>query len=236
MFVSKDIVGQVKFDDRGLVPIIIQDAYSGIVLSLMYANQDALDKMYETEFVWRFSRSKNKLMKKGEESGFVQEIISIIPDCDSDALLIKVKPNGPACHNGTVSCFWSGASQLGEKTTNNKNSQFDSANKQSSQPGTNKTQNPQLETTRLAVLSELAATISDRKQNPKPDSYTSSIVNDKKQIMEKLNEEFEELLAAEKEDEIVWEAADLVYFLLVYLENRRVKFSKVLEELEKRRK
>jgi phosphoribosyl-ATP pyrophosphohydrolase/phosphoribosyl-AMP cyclohydrolase len=227
MFVSKlnSNAKNIKFDDRGLVPIIIQDADNGTVLSLMYANQEAIDKMYETGFVWRFSRAKNRLMKKGEESGNVQKVVSITRDCDCDALLVKVKPSGPACHNGTASCFQSPVSSFGSRVLSPESRVSSLGTK------TNK-----LDTARLAIISELVTTISDRKQNPKPGSYTSSIVNDKKQIIEKLNEEFEELLAAEKEDEIAWEAADLLYFMLVYLENRRVKFSKVLEELERRQK
>jgi len=81
---------KLKFNPDGLIPLIIQDADSGTVLSLFYANQEAIDKMQETGHVWRYSRSKNKLMQKGEESGNVQKIIEIKEDCDSDALLVKV--------------------------------------------------------------------------------------------------------------------------------------------------
>ncbi len=196
---------KLKFNPDGLIPLIIQDADSGTVLSLFYANQEAIDKMQETGHVWRYSRSKNKLMQKGEESVNVQKIIEIKEDCDSDALLVKVNPKGPACHKGTVSCFESGV--MG---------------------GSNQ-----------SILSELIAVLRDRKKNPKKGSYTSSILNNQKEIIAKLREECEEFIEAgeKKEDkEVVWEAADLLFFMLVYLENRDVEFADVLKELKRRRK
>lgn len=185
----------IKFDQNGLVPLIIQDADSGAVLSLFYANQEALDRMNQSGYVWRYSRSKKKLMKKGEESGFFQKVVSISPDCDSDALLVLVRPTGPACHTGKSSCF---GDQL--------------------------------------LIDKLTKIIAERKSVPKSNSYVSSIVNDREKVIDKLNEELDELITAEKDSEIIWEAADLLFFMLVYLENRSIKFSKVLEELERRRK
>lgn len=185
----------MKFDKSGLVPMIIQDANSGAVLSLFYCNEESLKKMKETGFVWRYSRSKKKLMKKGMSSGNLMKVVSISEDCDSDALLVKVKPFGPACHAGDYSCF-------GEEKN---------------------------------ILTELIDVISERKRNPKKDSYTSQIVKNKMKIIEKLREELEELIEAKRKKDIKWEAADLLYFLLVYLENRSVGFSDVLEELRRRR-
>lgn len=185
---------KIKFEENGLVPMIIQDANSGLVLSLFYTNKEAIEKMKSTGYVWRYSRTKKKLMKKGEESGNTQKIVSISFDCDQDALLVRVLPNGPACHKGTISCFDAEA----------------------------------------GVLSELSRVIKNRKLNPK-DSYTSKIVKDRNAIIAKIREECEELIEAEGEKNITWEAADLIYFTLVYLENREVEFSEVLKELRKRR-
>jgi len=97
----------------GLIPAIIQDNTTGQVLMLGYMNQEALDKTQQEKLVTFFSRSKNRLWTKGETSGNTLEVISIAEDCDADALLIKVKPNGPTCHTGSTSCF-------GEEATANR--------------------------------------------------------------------------------------------------------------------
>ena len=96
---------KLKYDQRGLVPLIVQDARTGAVLSLFYANQKAIQKSMDTGYVWRFSRQSKKLMMKGATSGNVQKIVSIFEDCDADAVLVRVIPEGPACHLGTYSCF-----------------------------------------------------------------------------------------------------------------------------------
>ena len=89
----------------GLIPTIIQDNQTQQVLMLGYMNEEALQKTQEENIVTFFSRSKNRLWTKGESSGNFLKVISIKEDCDQDALLIKVIPNGPTCHNGTTSCF-----------------------------------------------------------------------------------------------------------------------------------
>ncbi|WP_439882850.1 bifunctional phosphoribosyl-AMP cyclohydrolase/phosphoribosyl-ATP diphosphatase HisIE [Pontibacter sp. MBLB2868] len=91
--------------EGGLVPAVIQDDLTGQVLMLGYMNQEALDKTRLEGLVTFFSRSKNRLWTKGETSGNTLQVVSITRDCDNDALLIKVNPNGPTCHTGTTSCF-----------------------------------------------------------------------------------------------------------------------------------
>lgn len=93
--------------DNGLVPAIIQDATTKNVLMLGYMNQEAFDKTMETQKVTFFSRSKNRLWTKGEESGNFLQLVSIDNDCDKDTLLVKVNPVGPTCHTGTDTC-WNG--------------------------------------------------------------------------------------------------------------------------------
>ncbi|MDX2163935.1 MAG: bifunctional phosphoribosyl-AMP cyclohydrolase/phosphoribosyl-ATP diphosphatase HisIE [Gammaproteobacteria bacterium] len=90
---------------KELIPAVIQDVNTNAVLMLGYMNQEAYEKTVETNFVTFFSRSKNRLWMKGETSGNKLEVVSIFPDCDNDTLLIKAKPFGPACHNGTTTCF-----------------------------------------------------------------------------------------------------------------------------------
>lgn len=191
-------MNEVKFDKDGLVPMIVQDAESGAVLSLFYANADAIAKMDGTGYVWRYSRSQKRLMQKGEMSGNVQKVVSIFPDCDKDALLVRVLPQGPACHTGDYSCFG-------------------------------------VQSDKMAVLRELVSVIKGRKLNPQKGSYTSGIIGSRAKIIEKLDEECAELIEAEAKKDIVWEAADLLYFMLVYLENRDIGLDEVLDELKRRR-
>jgi len=95
----------LKFDEKGLIPVIVQDAIDNEVLMMAYANQEAYDKMIETGKVHFWSRSRQKLWMKGETSGNVQDIVSIQTDCDSDSLLVRVRQRGVACHLGRPSCF-----------------------------------------------------------------------------------------------------------------------------------
>ncbi len=96
----------LKFDDRGLIPAVIQDDETGEVLSLFYMNEEAVRQTRDSGQVWRFSREHQKLMLKGETSGNYLDVRSVLVDCDADALVVRVKPAGPACHTGERSCFY----------------------------------------------------------------------------------------------------------------------------------
>ncbi len=100
------LIKEIKFDQRGLVPAIIQDAKTGQVLMLAYMSRQALRKTLETGKTHFWSRSRKKLWLKGETSGHTQSIRQIFLDCDSDTLLIKVRQRGAACHTGYYSCFY----------------------------------------------------------------------------------------------------------------------------------
>lgn len=89
----------------GLVPVIVQDANTLEVLTLAYANEEALQRTRSTEKSWFYSRSRSKLWMKGEESGNTQTVKEILVDCDADALIYRVEPSGPACHTGEPTCF-----------------------------------------------------------------------------------------------------------------------------------
>src|ERR671913_1207795 len=101
-------VDEIKFDERGLVPAIVQNAKTREVLTLAYMNQESLARTIETEETWFWSRSRNELWHKGETSGNTQRVVHIARDCDDDAFVVTVEPNGPACHTGATSCFETG--------------------------------------------------------------------------------------------------------------------------------
>jgi phosphoribosyl-ATP pyrophosphohydrolase/phosphoribosyl-AMP cyclohydrolase len=98
----------IRFDERGLIPAIVQDATSREVLTLAYMNRESLARTLETKQTWFWSRSRNELWHKGETSGNTQEVVNLALDCDRDAIVVLVKPAGPACHTGAVSCFDTG--------------------------------------------------------------------------------------------------------------------------------
>ncbi len=96
----------IRWDERGLVPAIVQDAHTGQVLTLAYMNEAALRQTLATGETWFWSRSRKRLWHKGETSGNIQRVVEIAVDCDGDALLLRVEPAGPACHTGAVTCFY----------------------------------------------------------------------------------------------------------------------------------
>jgi phosphoribosyl-ATP pyrophosphohydrolase/phosphoribosyl-AMP cyclohydrolase len=96
----------LKFDEKGLIPAIIQDANSGEVLMLGYMNQESLEKTKSTGQAWFWSRSRQELWHKGATSGNYINVRSILIDCDGDAVLIRSEPVGPVCHTGNRSCFF----------------------------------------------------------------------------------------------------------------------------------
>ena len=103
---SPDIAARLTRNAQGLVPAIVQDATSGRVLMMAWMNADAVQKTLETGRVTYWSRSRQAFWTKGESSGHVQKLVEMRVDCDQDALLLRVKPAGPACHTGRRSCFY----------------------------------------------------------------------------------------------------------------------------------
>ncbi len=96
----------LKFDENGLIPVVVQDVETKEVLMLAYANEEALKKTFETGYAHYWSRSRKKLWMKGETSGNVQQIVEVRVDCDRDTVLYIVRQNGVACHTGNYSCFF----------------------------------------------------------------------------------------------------------------------------------
>lgn len=101
-----ELISKIKFDDKGLVPAIIQDYKSGAVLTLCYMNKDALEKTLETGLVYVFRRSKGRLMMKGETSGCTQRIRSVYIDCEGNSILFKIAQKRAACHTGYFTCYF----------------------------------------------------------------------------------------------------------------------------------
>ena len=105
----------LKYDERGLIPAIIQDAHSGEVLMLGYMNEESLQRTLESGQVWFYSRSRQELWHKGETSGNFLNLRAIFKDCDVDTLLVQVEPTGPVCHTGNRSCFFRRLEEEGEE-------------------------------------------------------------------------------------------------------------------------
>ncbi|MDF2499799.1 MAG: hisE [Anaerosporomusa subterranea] len=215
-------VDMIQFDDRGLVPAIIQDVNTRTVLMLAYMNQESLEKTLATGLTWFYSRSRNRLWQKGETSGHIQQVKSIHYDCDADTLLVEVEQTGPACHEGTYSCFSRRIETAARPVDDTNGSQ------------------PAAERPAAVVLQELYEVIIGRKTNRKEGSYTNYLF-DKGQdkILKKVGEEAAETIIASKnqsKSEILYEMADLWYHCLVLLGYHNITPAELLEELQGRRK
>jgi phosphoribosyl-ATP pyrophosphohydrolase len=215
------MMNNIKFDERGLVPAIIQDYQSGQVLMMAYMNKESLEKTMETGKTWFYSRSRQALWMKGESSGHIQSVKEILYDCDEDTLLIKVEQTGAACHTGHYSCFYRNAS--GEEVAP---AVFDPGQVYASPAGP-------------GILYELYNVILDRQQKMPEGSYTTYLFTkglDK--ILKKVGEENAEVIIASKnrsKDEVIYETSDLIYHLLVLLVEQGVSLDDIFAELKSRR-
>lgn len=210
---------QIKFDDAGLVPAVVQDE-NGQVLMLAYMNEESLQKTLETGFTCFYSRSRKCLWKKGETSGNLQRVKEIAYDCDGDTLLVRVHQTGVACHTGTYSCF---TNPLLEKS----NSIATLADQT--------TPNQALST----ILNDLYAVIKDRKLNPVEGSYTNYLFKSgQDKILKKIGEEAAETIIASKnmdKEELLYEMGDLWYHCLVLLAFHNISPNELMAELQNRR-
>ena len=190
---------------EGLLPAIVQHAVSGAVLMLGYMNREALSETLTRRRVVFFSRSKQRLWEKGETSGHRLELAQIRADCDRDTLLVTAWPRGPACHLGTATCFGDEALTAAE---------------------------------RLAFLAALEAIIAQRIAERPEGSYTARLFAEgPKRLAQKVGEEGLEVAlaaAAETDDELIAESADLLFHLLVLLKSRGLPLERVVAALQSR--
>jgi phosphoribosyl-AMP cyclohydrolase / phosphoribosyl-ATP pyrophosphohydrolase len=195
-------VERVRFDRSGLVPVVAQDVATGDVLTLAYANREAVEKTLASGEAHYYSRSRSELWRKGATSGNTQRVVEVKLDCDGDTLLYVVEPRGPACHTGENSCFFTSLAGDGVGVV--------SAGEQDVLFGT--------------MVERLAGTIAQRHREMPEGSYTVSLIEGgPERLAQKVGEEaVEVVVAALSGERLPEEAADLVYHLLVLLEERGV--------------
>jgi phosphoribosyl-ATP pyrophosphohydrolase/phosphoribosyl-AMP cyclohydrolase len=206
---------EIDWQKTPLIPAIVQDAGTGEVLMLAYMNKEAFEKSRETGYAHYYSRSRQRLWKKGETSGHTQQIVQMLLDCDGDTLLLKVHQQGVACHTGRKSCFFT---DIGAGET---------------------TGEPQVDTTALyGVIDTLYHTILERKNADPKSSYTAKLLQGKENSMlKKVVEEAGEFCFAVKdndENEIIYECADLTYHVLVALGKKEISPDRIKQELARR--
>jgi phosphoribosyl-ATP pyrophosphohydrolase/phosphoribosyl-AMP cyclohydrolase len=200
---SLTVPAGVRFDEKGLVPVVVQDHASGDVLMVAWATAEALDLTARTGFAHFWSRTRSALWKKGETSGHVLRARELRRDCDGDTLLLVADPEGPACHTEERTCF-------GETTP-----------------------------TAAGIVAELAGVIAQRGREKPEGSYTARLLaKGLDHSLKKIGEEATEVVIAakgESDERLAEECADLLFHVLVVLEQRGVKPAAVLDVLRARR-
>lgn len=205
---------ELKFDDMGLIPAVVQNKDTKEVLMVAYMNKESFDKTVETGRATFFSRSRGQLWTKGETSGNFMYVNEIRVDCDEDCLVLLVSPAGPACHTGNRTCFYR---KLEEGKLVEDKEREDLSD----------------------VMSVDEATVWDRKRNPEDGSYTNYLfTKGEDKILKKVGEEAAEVVIAGKnrdKDEISYETADLIYHLTVMLADNDMTWDDIYREMKRRR-
>jgi phosphoribosyl-ATP pyrophosphohydrolase/phosphoribosyl-AMP cyclohydrolase len=200
----------VRFDERGLVPAVVQDARTREVLTLAYMNEESLRRTLAEGETWFWSRSRSELWHKGATSGHTQGVVEVRLDCDSDALVVLVEPRGPACHTGAVSCFSVEAAQVERRAE-----------------GIGE------------VLEELYEVVAARRREMPEGSYTTYLFEKGlNKILKKVGEEAAETIIAAKDEDAAAlraETADLLYHLVVLMVERGLTLEALGGELARRR-
>jgi phosphoribosyl-ATP pyrophosphohydrolase/phosphoribosyl-AMP cyclohydrolase len=203
---------RLRFDQHGLVPAVVQDVQDGTVLMVGYMSREALQRTLESGDVWFWSRSRAALWHKGETSGHYLRTVDVWLDCDGDAVLVRARPEGPTCHTGARSCFFTALTTP-----------------EAPPPAAGDTGN---------ALERLWSVIADRQAHPEPGSYTNHLLTaGVDRIGRKIGEEAAETIIAAKNhapSEIMAEVADLLYHTLVLLAAEHVALADVFAELDRR--
>ncbi|ULL19358.1 bifunctional phosphoribosyl-AMP cyclohydrolase/phosphoribosyl-ATP diphosphatase HisIE [Paenibacillus sp. H1-7] len=212
----EELTSAIKWDAQGLVPAIVQDAASKDVLMMAYMNQESLRLTLESGETWFWSRSRSELWHKGATSGHIQKVRSLKYDCDGDTLLVLVNQTGPACHTGQYSCFFNEVQVGGQAESSEAANVGD----------------------RFAMLSKLESVIAQRDAERPEGAYTTYLFEkgiDK--ILKKVGEETAEVIIAAKNrdnDELRYEASDLIFHLMVLLREAKLPLDDVMRELDNR--
>jgi len=206
-----DLLKNLKFDDRGLIPVVAQDYRTGEIRMVAYANEEAVKKTIETGYAHYYSRSRQKLWKKGETSGELQRVREIRVDCDNDTLIYLIEQEkNRACHTGERNCFFR---NLEGEYVLKKPLPFE-------------------------VLPRLQEVLKDRIENLPEGSYTTKLVKQGfDRIVQKFGEESVEVLIAlmnRDKEQVVYESADMLYHWLLALTYLGIDVKEVLEELSRR--
>lgn len=205
---------ELKFNEQGLIPAVLQNKATKEVLMVAYMNREAFDKTIETGKATFYSRSRQQLWVKGETSGNFMYVDEIKLDCDNDTLLLMVNPMGPACHTGKNTCFYR-AIENGEAVDCEENEDLSD------------------------VMAVDEAVIIDRKKNPEDGSYTNYLFDKgEDKILKKVGEEAAEVVIAGKnrdKSEISYEVADLIYHLTVMLVDNDMTWDDIYREMKNRR-
>lgn len=202
-------LSMIKFDDKGLVPAVVQDINTKEVLMLAYMNKESIERTVETGRTCFFSRSRNELWEKGKTSGNVQDVVSLSYDCDGDTLLVKVRQTGVACHTGAYTCFNDKLYDSGEKSSQDI----------------------------IQRVYDTIMDRKENPKEGSYTNYLFDKGIDK--ILKKVGEENAEVIIAAKNDsrgEVVYETCDLIYHVLVMLINQGVSIGEIKTELESRYK
>lgn len=205
---------QIDWQKNPTIPAIAQEADTNEILMLAYMNEEAYNLTLSTGYAHYFSRSRQRLWKKGETSGHTQKIKDILLDCDADTVILKIEQKGVACHTGRMSCFFTSVTQ--EKIIAEKEVDTDAI---------------------YGVVDTLYHTILERKNSEAENSWTKKLLNDKALLLSKIREEADEACIAineESDEQVIHEAADLLYHTLVGLGLRDISPDRVKQELTRR--
>lgn len=200
---------EIKWNEKGLVPAIVQDAVTKEVLMMAYMNEESFNKTVETGQTWFYSRSREELWHKGETSGNTQEVVEVSLDCDNDTVLIKVIPAGPACHTGERTCFYNPVKKFKEVPN------------------------------RMMLFEEFDKIVDRKENPVEGSYTNYLFREGVDKICKKIGEESTETVIGAKnnsKEEVIYEASDLLYHLNVLLVNQGITLDDLMVEIENRYK